>query len=139
MTDVVEELTPHTARERLVERLTAKGVIARPEVAAAFRAVPRHEFAPAGTSLQAAYADDVVVTKKDADGRATSSISAPWLSLSTPIVLPVSQRQPRHPRSAGSAASSALGRVGQTTGICTVPVRPRGRRVRPAAGGIRRR
>jgi protein-L-isoaspartate(D-aspartate) O-methyltransferase len=79
MTDVVEELTPHTARERLVERLTAKGVITRPEVAAAFLAVPRHLFAPPGTSLQAAYADDVVITKKDADGKATSSISAPWL------------------------------------------------------------
>lgn len=87
MTDVVEELTPHTARQHLVEGLTAKGFITRPEVAAAFLAVPRHEFVPAGTSLQAAYADDVVITKKSADGRATSSVSAPWLSLSTLIVL----------------------------------------------------
>lgn len=79
MTDVVNELMPHTAREHLVERLTAKGVITRPEVAAAFLAVPRHLFAPASTSLQAAYADDVVITKKDADGKTTSSISAPWL------------------------------------------------------------
>ena len=82
MTDVVEELTPHTAREHLVERLTANGFITRPEVAAAFRAVPRHLFAPAGTSVQAAYADDVVITKKNADGRATSSVSAPWLQAS---------------------------------------------------------
>jgi protein-L-isoaspartate(D-aspartate) O-methyltransferase len=79
MTDVVEELTPRTARERLVERLTAKGVITRPEVAAAFRTVPRHLFAPAGTTVQAAYADDVVITKKGADGGVTSSVSAPWL------------------------------------------------------------
>lgn len=73
MTDVVEELTPHTARQLLVERLTAKGVITRSDVAAAFLAVPRHLFAPADTSLHAAYADDVVITKKDVDGRATSS------------------------------------------------------------------
>lgn len=79
MTDVGEELTPHTARQDLVEGLTAKGVITRPDVAAAFLAVPRHLFAPAGTSLRAAYADDVVITKKAADGSATSSVSAPWL------------------------------------------------------------
>jgi len=36
--------------------------------------------------VQAAYADDVVITKKGADGKATSSVSAPWLSLSTLIV-----------------------------------------------------
>jgi len=79
MTDVVEELTPRTARQHLVEGLTAKGVITRPDVATAFLTVPRHLFAPAGTSLHTAYADDVVVTKKNADGKATSSVSAPWL------------------------------------------------------------
>jgi protein-L-isoaspartate(D-aspartate) O-methyltransferase len=87
MTDVAEDLTPHAARQHLVERLTVKGVITRPEVAAAFRTVPRHVFAPAGTDLQTSYADDVMITKKGADGRATSSVSAPWLSLSTPAVL----------------------------------------------------
>ena len=57
MTDVVEELTPHTARQLLVERLTAKGVITSPDVVAAFRiVVPRHLFAPAGISLQTSYA-----------------------------------------------------------------------------------
>ena len=87
MNNVTEELTPDTARRQLVEQLTAKGRLTRPDVAAAFLAVPRHEFAPAGTSVRAAYADDVVVTKRNAAGQASSSISAPWLSLSTLIVL----------------------------------------------------
>ncbi|MFC0567512.1 methyltransferase, FxLD system [Plantactinospora siamensis] len=68
-----------TMRQRLAEQLTGKGLLAQPEVAAAFRAVPRHLFAPPGTSLEAAYADEALVTKRDADGKATSSISAPWL------------------------------------------------------------
>lgn len=87
MSTVAEELTPDTARRQLVEQLTAKGHLTRPDVAAAFLAVPRHEFAPAGTNVQAAYADDVVVTKKNAAGETSSSISAPWLSLSTLDVL----------------------------------------------------
>jgi protein-L-isoaspartate(D-aspartate) O-methyltransferase len=41
--------------------------------------VPRHEFAPAGTSLCVAYADDVVIAKRGPDGKASSSVSAPWL------------------------------------------------------------
>jgi hypothetical protein len=47
-------------------------------VQAAFRAVPRHLFAPEA-SLEAAYADDVVRTKFDDDGAAIISVSAPWL------------------------------------------------------------
>ena len=79
MSNVAEELTPDTARQQLVDQLMAKGRLTRPEVAAAFLAVPRHEFAPAGTGVEAAYADDVVVTKKNAVGATSSSISAPWL------------------------------------------------------------
>ncbi|MGK5681814.1 methyltransferase, FxLD system [Actinoplanes sp. URMC 104] len=79
MTDASDDLTPDLARRRLVDRLTARGRITDPAVAAAFLTVPRHEFAPAGTDLSAAYADDVVVTRTDARGRASSSISAPWL------------------------------------------------------------
>lgn len=42
--------------------------------------VPRHLFCPPGTSLEAAYADEIVRTRIDeATGRTTSSISAPWL------------------------------------------------------------
>lgn len=74
-----DDLTPADARQRLVAMLTAKGWISTPQVARAFATVPRHLFAPAGTSMRAAYADDVVITKRDPYGRATSSISAPWL------------------------------------------------------------
>ncbi|BCL14706.1 methyltransferase, FxLD system [Micromonospora sagamiensis] len=71
--------SPEEARARLVDRLLADGRIASPEVEAAFRRVPRHLFAPDEVSVDAAYADDVVITKRGPDGRATSSISAPWL------------------------------------------------------------
>jgi protein-L-isoaspartate(D-aspartate) O-methyltransferase len=74
-----EEPTPESARRQMVDELTAKGWITRPEVAAAFTVVPRHLFAPAGTSLQKAYANDVIVTQSDPGGAATSSISAPWV------------------------------------------------------------
>ncbi|MCM4081870.1 methyltransferase, FxLD system [Paractinoplanes hotanensis] len=77
--EVVHELTPDDARGRLVDLLTARGWITQPQVAAAFATVPRHVFAPKGTSVDEAYADDVVVTRRGPDGKTTSSISAPWL------------------------------------------------------------
>lgn len=54
MNELVEDLPPETARQQLVEHLTAKGWITYPEVAVAFSTVPRHAFAPAGTSIRAA-------------------------------------------------------------------------------------
>ncbi|MEH0930882.1 methyltransferase, FxLD system [Micromonospora sp. CPCC 205558] len=72
-------MTAADARLRLVDQLRSQGWITRPEVAAAFTAVPRHLFAPTGTSIESAYANDVVVTRRGSDGKATSSISAPWL------------------------------------------------------------
>ncbi|WBB78587.1 methyltransferase, FxLD system [Micromonospora sp. WMMD882] len=79
--DTTPELdsSPEEARARLADRLLADGRLASPAVEAAFRRVPRHLFAPDGVSVDAAYADDVVVTKRGPDGRASSSISAPWL------------------------------------------------------------
>jgi protein-L-isoaspartate(D-aspartate) O-methyltransferase len=50
-----------------------------PEVQAAFRAVPRHAFAPEGVSLADAYADTIVVTKRNPSGKIISSVSAPWV------------------------------------------------------------
>jgi protein-L-isoaspartate(D-aspartate) O-methyltransferase len=66
-------------RVRLTDALRANGFITSDVVESAFRIVPREVFAPADTSLEAAYADDVVVTKRGPDGKALSSISAPWL------------------------------------------------------------
>ncbi|MER7504606.1 methyltransferase, FxLD system [Nonomuraea pusilla] len=66
-------------RDAMVAELRERGVIRSSEVAAAFAKVPREKFAPEA-SLSAAYSvRDTVVTKRDAEGRATSSISAPWL------------------------------------------------------------
>jgi protein-L-isoaspartate(D-aspartate) O-methyltransferase len=66
-------------RNELADALIEKGSITSGHVEAAFRAVPRHLFAPPGTSLQDAYADTVIRTKFDLSGTCLSSISAPWL------------------------------------------------------------
>ncbi|MBM0277010.1 methyltransferase, FxLD system [Micromonospora tarensis] len=77
--NALDALPADEARTRLVDQLRANGWITSPAVEAAFRRVPRHLFAPADVSIDAAYTDDVVITKRRRDGRATSSISAPWL------------------------------------------------------------
>ncbi|WP_326550210.1 methyltransferase, FxLD system [Micromonospora sp. NBC_01813] len=75
----LDTVSADEARARLTDQLLANGWIASPAVEAAFRRVPRHLFATDGVSVEAAYADDVVITRRGPDGRATSSISAPWL------------------------------------------------------------
>lgn len=66
-------------RADMVAQLKERGSIHSPEVAEAFAKVPREKFAPEA-SLSAAYAVfDVVITKRNAEGKATSSVSAPWL------------------------------------------------------------
>jgi len=59
----------------LVDHMLAVGVITRPEVAAAFRAVPRHLFLP-NLPAEEVYRDEAIPTKL-ADGRAISSSSQP--------------------------------------------------------------
>jgi protein-L-isoaspartate(D-aspartate) O-methyltransferase len=72
--------SPDRVRADMVARLRDKGSIRSPEVARAFAKVPRERFAPEARSLAAAYSvNDVVITKRGADGKATSSVSAPWL------------------------------------------------------------
>ncbi|MEH0822165.1 MULTISPECIES: methyltransferase, FxLD system [unclassified Micromonospora] len=83
MADPLDTELTKTARARLVDKLLADGAITSPAVEAAFRRVPRHLFTPSGVSVEAAYADDVVVTRRGPDGKATSSISAPWLQATT--------------------------------------------------------
>jgi protein-L-isoaspartate(D-aspartate) O-methyltransferase len=65
-------------RQALVDRLREDGAIRGDRVAEAFSAVQRHLFAP-GASLEAAYANDVVITKWDPHGIAISSVSAPGI------------------------------------------------------------
>jgi protein-L-isoaspartate(D-aspartate) O-methyltransferase len=59
----------------LVEHLQSAGLITRPEVAAAFLAVPRHLFLP-NLPLAEVYSDAAIPTKMQ-DGRAISSSSQP--------------------------------------------------------------
>jgi protein-L-isoaspartate(D-aspartate) O-methyltransferase len=65
-------------REAMISRLRRQNVIRSSRVATAFAAVPRHIFAP-GEPLEQAYGDEPVVTKRDADGTAVSSVSAPGI------------------------------------------------------------
>lgn len=58
MPQTVETADPRSAgqlREAMTDQLVADGWITSPEVEAAFRSVPRHEFVPRGTTLEAAY------------------------------------------------------------------------------------
>jgi protein-L-isoaspartate(D-aspartate) O-methyltransferase len=66
-------------RDRLADELLADGTIESKEVEAAFRAVPRHLFAP-GATLEEAYAPDQVVAKRqDKHDVTISSVSAPQI------------------------------------------------------------
>lgn len=67
-------------REEMTDSLMVDGWITRDIVEDAFRAVPREKFCPPGTPLADCYpGDKAVITKKDANGRNISSVSAPWL------------------------------------------------------------
>jgi protein-L-isoaspartate(D-aspartate) O-methyltransferase len=78
MTVDIDNPAAGTLRAELTARLIGKGMTA-PQVQAAFRAVPRHAFAPESVSLADAYADTIVVTKRDPSGKIISSVSAPWV------------------------------------------------------------
>jgi protein-L-isoaspartate(D-aspartate) O-methyltransferase len=78
MADVSDEQQAVRLRSGLVATLVADGSISSSSLEAAFLAVPRHMFAPE-VSIQEAYANDVVRTKRDRHGVTISSVSAPWL------------------------------------------------------------
>jgi protein-L-isoaspartate(D-aspartate) O-methyltransferase len=63
-------------RATLVAQLLETGMVRTRPVEAAMRAVPRHVFLP-GVPLRRAYANDVVQTKRDADGVPISAASQP--------------------------------------------------------------
>ncbi|MEV0682188.1 methyltransferase, FxLD system [Actinosynnema sp. NPDC050436] len=68
---------PEVLRRAMLDELRTLGVVRADGVVAAFRAVPRHLFAPEATLEQAYAATRSVVTKRGADGAASSSVSAP--------------------------------------------------------------
>ncbi|MEU8472693.1 methyltransferase domain-containing protein [Streptomyces sp. NPDC029006] len=66
-------------RHAMTDAVIAGGWTCSSAVQEALRTVPRHRFAPE-TDLKTAYDDDLaVVTRRDQNGRATSSVSAAWL------------------------------------------------------------
>ncbi|GAA0956197.1 methyltransferase, FxLD system [Actinocorallia libanotica] len=68
------------ARQEMVDKLVASGMITSGDVERAFRTVPREVFMPEGTDLAAAYnPDDAVAAKRDEHGRIISSLSAPFI------------------------------------------------------------
>jgi protein-L-isoaspartate(D-aspartate) O-methyltransferase len=75
-----EQHTPDRAaqlRQQVVDELLAEGTVVSAPIEAAMRKVPREMFAP-GAELEALYhCSNGYVTKRDADGNSTSSISAP--------------------------------------------------------------
>ncbi|MEU6720203.1 methyltransferase, FxLD system [Nonomuraea sp. NPDC046802] len=64
--------------EKIAARLEKLGVGLAAEVEQALRTVPRHRFT-GDAVLEAAYADDSLVTKRNEHGKSMSSVSAPWL------------------------------------------------------------
>lgn len=67
-----------TAREQLVSAMRAQGAFADARIEAAFAAVPRHVFLP-GTTIEQAYEDKAIPTKRDANGLVISSASQPTM------------------------------------------------------------
>jgi protein-L-isoaspartate(D-aspartate) O-methyltransferase len=80
MASLADSGKAYDLRDAMADRLVADGWITSPEVEAAFRAVPRHEYVPEGTTLEDAYGAKVApVTKTGENGEHLSSVSAPWL------------------------------------------------------------
>ncbi|BEL05742.1 hypothetical protein Q0Z83_039330 [Actinoplanes sichuanensis] len=79
MDTTVESTPPDRLRADLAAHLTAKGWTRTPAVERAFRSVSRHLFVPDTVSMEQAYADEIVATKRGLDGKTTSSVSAPWV------------------------------------------------------------
>ena len=97
---------PARLQKALVDYLLANGTLTRPEVAAAFRRVPRHLFLP-DLAFEEAYRDEAIPTKMEA-GRAISSSSQPAIMAIMLEQLNVSPGQRVLEIGAGTGYNSAL-------------------------------
>jgi protein-L-isoaspartate(D-aspartate) O-methyltransferase len=131
--------TPESLRTELVDRLRDEGSLPSLRIEEAFRSVPRHLFLP-GTPVTTAYADEVVVTKRDPDGVPISSASQPT------IIATMLGQADIHPGmrvleiGAGTGYNAALlrelvGPEGQVTTIDIDPVVTEGARAGLTAAG----
>src|SRR5580700_11713939 len=108
-------------RERLATRVVASHRIGSERVAAALHAVPRHVFLP-DLRPEAAYRDDAIVTKRDADGQPISSSSQPAIMAIMLDQLDLASGQRVLEIGAGTGYNAALishivGASGQVTSI----------------------
>lgn len=94
MVQMVDTDAAAEMRHALVAQLRAQAKIASEAVEEAFRRVPRQLFMPADTDLTVAYGyDESVVTKRDARGRALSSVSAAYIQA---VMLERAELRPGH-------------------------------------------
>ncbi|MET9023542.1 methyltransferase, FxLD system [Actinopolymorpha sp. NPDC004070] len=112
-------------RAALVADLRARGVLHDERVADALTAVPRHLFLP-GVPAEEVYADEAVVTRRDADGTATSSSSQPAIMV---IMLEQLDVRPGHrvlEIGAGTGYNAALlaHLAGPAGSVTTIDVQP---------------
>jgi protein-L-isoaspartate(D-aspartate) O-methyltransferase len=116
---------PESPARALVETLKRKGDLRDARVEAAFLEVPRHLFLPELT-LEQAYADEAVPTKRDSDGTPISSCSQPSMIA---IMLEQLQLQPGHnvlEIGAGTGYNAALMQqiVGPAGHVTTIELDP---------------
>ncbi|GAA0584426.1 methyltransferase, FxLD system [Kribbella sandramycini] len=117
--------TPETLRAAMVDQIKAAGHATTPAVEQALRTVPRHAFVPEAT-LEDAYADIAVITKRATDGSALSCASVPTI---VAMMLDQLQVQPGHrilEIGAGTGYNAALltHLTGPTGKVTTVDIDP---------------
>jgi protein-L-isoaspartate(D-aspartate) O-methyltransferase len=116
---------PVSLREALVQSLLRTGAIRSPEVAAAFRAVPRDCFLP-GVALADVYRDDAIITRREPGGLPSSSSSQPSIMA---IMIEQAGLRPGHrilEIGAGTGYNAAVLRevVGPAGRVVTVDIQP---------------
>src|SRR3984893_10724102 len=112
-------------RERLATRVVARHRIGSERVAAALHAVPRHLFLPE-LRPEAAYRDDAIVTKRDAEGQPISSSSQPAIMAIMLDQLDLAPGQRVLEIGAGTGYNAALIRhiVGPSGAVVSVDIEP---------------
>jgi protein-L-isoaspartate(D-aspartate) O-methyltransferase len=120
-----EEASLARMRERLVAQVTATTGIRDERVTAALREVPRHLFLP-HLPPEAAYTDDAIVTKRDAEGQPTSSSSQPAIMAIMLGQLGLAPGQRVLEIGAGTGYNAALMRhiVGPSGSVVSVDIDP---------------
>lgn len=76
MSTASSEASTESLRDGMIAEITNAGYTLTPKVERALRTVERHVFVP-DAAPDDAYANDIVVTKRDADGQVLSCVSAP--------------------------------------------------------------